>query len=207
MREAGVCGRRRAGGLCGWACADRGEEATLGPCYNARFRFLRLLRLGALPRDGGSVPGRRQAHVIRARAPSGIHTARTSCCTQAGGAGQQPLGGFRPLCPLSRQEMGAPINDRGTCRSPTLPSSLPTRGEGMHQPGFTHFSSRCLGSEGAIRPRDWLPVGLLPVAFTSLGVSGGEVSREGERPGSPGFQPSGMGHTLHVTGAVWKGIV
>lgn len=88
---------------------------------------------------------------------------------------------------------GTPITERGTCRSPTLPSSLPTRGEGMHQPGFTHFSFRCLGSEGTIRPRDWLPAGLLPMAFTSLGVGGGEFPGRERGWAAPGSSLEGWG--------------
>lgn len=53
--------------------------------------------------------------------------------------------------------------------SPTLPSSLPPRGEGMHQSGFTHFFLWPLGSENALSSRDLLrfPASRLPVAFAS----------------------------------------
>lgn len=54
--------------------------------------------------------------------------------------------------------------------SPTLPSSLPPRGEGMHQPGFTYFCLWCPGSEGALSPREAFPLPAAPllVAFTFL---------------------------------------
>lgn len=84
-------------------------------------------------------------------------------------------------------------NRGGHLQSPTLPSSLPTRGEGMHQPGFTHFSFRCLGSEGTIRPRDWLPAGLLPVTFTSLRVGGGEFPGRERGWAAPGSSLEGWG--------------
>ena len=61
----------------------------------------------------------------------------------------------------------------------------------MHQPGLTHFFLRRPGSEGALSPRDLLPLPAspLPVAFTSQRGAAAKFPGSEERPGSPGLQP------------------
>ena len=79
----------------------------------------------------------------------------------------------------------------------------------MHQPGLPHFSLPHLGSEGALSPRDPLPLPLpaasLPVPFLRVGRRLRFLGvREARLPRASALR---YGHALRGTGATSEGIL
>lgn len=173
------------------------QGSHLGAQLEGRISLPPPSEAGVLTEGQGHSPAgaRRTVSAPRPLLACTLH-ARLSLQPRLGAPGNCPRGGRGGPCslgPLSRrQEVGAPGTEAGTCRAPTLSSSLPPRGEGMHQPGFTlciylFIFPRHLGSKGTIRSRHWYLAGPLPLSFSAGG--GGEVSREGEARQRRATQP------------------